>query len=218
MMEICYNADKELVEKVKAKAGTGQLKNFVDGEYQSYGKIEILAYKESVAELDPGTSVYRTKPGTAEGPPEKVQGVDYIAKPVGTKEASLPRGYILPAELDYIVKKLRIHNVKVDLIKEPMIVEGERYKISSWNHIQWMGFTLTRLKGEFVKSIRFTVPVGSYMVDMAQPTANMAFYCLEPETPDGFLGWGLLDKYLESKGVEKRSVFYPVYKYFKIVD
>jgi len=218
MMEICYKADKDLVERMKAGAGSGELENFVDGKYESYGEIELLAYRESVAEYEPGTSVLRTKPGTAEGPPERIPGVQHITKPVGTKTAKMPKGYIIPAELDYIVKKLRIHNVKVDVIKEPMIVEGERYRINSFNHIQWMGFTLTRLKGEFVKSIRYTVPVGSFMVKMAQPAANMAFYCLEPETPDGFLGWGLLDEYLDNKGVNKRNVFYPIYKYFKRLE
>ena len=104
MMEICYEADKEIVEKVLAKAESGQLKNFVDGKYESYGQIELLAYKESVDEYEPGTSVLRTKPGTAEGPPERIKGVEHIAKPVGTKEANIPRGYILPAELDFIVQ------------------------------------------------------------------------------------------------------------------
>ena len=63
-----------------------------------------------------------------------------------------------------------------------------------------------------------TYPAGSYIVDMAQPAANMAFYCLEPETPDGFLGWGLLDEYLENKGVNKRKISYPIFKYFERIE
>ena len=86
------------------------------------------------------------------------------------------------------------------------------------SHIKWMAFTLTRLEGEFVKSIRYTVLPGSYIIDMAQKSANMAFYCLEPETPDGFLGWGLLDEYLISIGADKNKVNYPVYKAFSLED
>ncbi len=217
MMQICHKADKELVERVKAKAESGMLKNFVDGKYESYGQIELLAYKESVAEYEPGTSVLRTKPGTAEGPPERVKGVEHIAKPVGTKEANMPRGYILPECLGFLTDKLKIHDVKVEVLKEAITVSGEEYVIDKMKHIQWMGFTLTRLDGQFAKSKKKTFPAGSYLIDMAQPSANMAFYCLEPETPDGFLGWGLIDEYLESIGVNDRSVVYPVYKYFKIV-
>ena len=56
------------------------------------------------------------------------------------------------------------------------------------------------------------------MVDLAQPLANVAFYCLEPEVGDGFVGWNLMDEYLKSIGVEERSIVYPVYKYFKIIE
>jgi hypothetical protein len=218
MLDICQEADREIVDKIKAEASTGELENFVDGEYQSYGKIELLAYRENIAEYEPGTSVIRTKPGTAEGPPEKIPGVEHIAKPAGTMTAKVPRGYILPPELGFIAEKLRTHNVKVEVANESFNVEGERFVIDSMKHIQWMRFTLTRLEGEFRKSIRKTVPAGSFIVDMAQPNANVAFYCLEPQTPDGFLGWGLLDEYLLSVGADKHSAVYPVFKYFEKVD
>jgi len=53
---------------------------------------------------------------------------------------------------------------------------------------------------------------------MAQPSANVAFYCLEPQAADGFVGWGVLDSYLKSIGAVKLSVVYPVFKYFKILE
>ena len=53
---------------------------------------------------------------------------------------------------------------------------------------------------------------------MAQPAANVAFYCLEPQAYDGFVGWGMLTDYLVSIGADKRSVVYPIYKYFKILE
>ncbi len=218
MMEICMKADEELVENIKTNAASGHLKNFVDGKYESEGKIELLAYKENVAEYIPGTSVLRTKPGTADGPPEVIQGVEYITKTVGTKEANMPRGYLLPESMGFIVEKLRTHNIRVEVLKKPITVSGEEFVIDSMRHIQWMGFTLTRLNGQFATSDKKTFPAGSYHIDMAQPMANLAFYCLEPETPDGFLGWGLLDQYLEKIGAGKRSVVYPVFKYFKISD
>ena len=218
MMDICHKADREIVDEIEAKASTGELENFVDGKYESYGKIELLAYRDNIAEYEPGTSVLRTRPGTADGPPEKIPGVEHIAKPVGTKTAKVPRGYILPPELGFIAEKLKTHDVRVEVVNEPFNVAGERFVIDSMKHIQWMRFTLTRLKGEFRRSIRKTVTPGSYIIDMAQSNANVAFYCLEPETPDGFLGWGLLDDYLISIGADKRSAVYPVFKYYEKVD
>ncbi len=53
---------------------------------------------------------------------------------------------------------------------------------------------------------------------MAQPLANMAFYCLEPQVGDGFVGWNLLNDYLNTLGAEKHSVVYPIYKYLKIIE
>ncbi len=53
---------------------------------------------------------------------------------------------------------------------------------------------------------------------MAQPLANVAFYCLEPQAADGFAGWGIFDEYFRTAGVDTRSVVYPVYKYFKVLE
>ena len=54
-----------------------------------------------------------------------------------------------------------------------------------------------------------------FFVDMAQPMANAAFYYLEPQAMDGFVGWGLLDDTLRARGVERYPVVYPIFKYRK---
>jgi hypothetical protein len=77
---------------------------------------------------------------------------------------------------------------------------------------------LVKLEGGFAKSAVKEFPAGTFRVDMAQPMANLAFYCLEPLAADGFVGWGVLDSYLKSIGADKRSVVYPIYKYFKILE
>ncbi|MCW4050072.1 MAG: hypothetical protein NWE89_10100 [Candidatus Bathyarchaeota archaeon] len=48
---------------------------------------------------------------------------------------------------------------------------------------------------------------------MAQPLANVAFYCLEPEVGDGLAGWNYMNGYLKSRGAPGNSVVYPVFKY-----
>jgi len=37
----------------------------------------------------------------------------------------------------------------------------------------------------------------------SQPMANAAFYYLEPQSMDGFVGWGLLDNHLRALGWSK---------------
>jgi hypothetical protein len=54
-------ADEDTVAKVLAGAESGQLRNHLDGEYRSAGKIDVLGYASNVAEYLPGTSVIGTK-------------------------------------------------------------------------------------------------------------------------------------------------------------
>jgi hypothetical protein len=222
MQEICRIADKEVVEAVKAKAESGALKNFVAGKYESWGKVDILAYKErNVSEYIPGTSVRAKFPAHMLGAPEVVRGVEFMTKPVGTAEATVPRGYLIPAELAFVAEKLRTHNVKVEVLDKPVKATGEEFIIDNLargSTDQVSGFQLIKLEGGFAKSAVKGFPAGTFRVDMAQPAANVAFYCLEPQAADGFVGWNVLTDYLLSIGAEKRSVVYPVYKYFKILE
>jgi hypothetical protein len=77
---------------------------------------------------------------------------------------------------------------------------------------------MTDLEGEFVRFESKTFPAGTYMIDLAQPLANLAFYCLEPEVGDGLAGWGFFNETLQSLLNEKEKVVFPVVKYFEIVE
>ena len=71
---------------------------------------------------------------------------------------------------------------------------------------------MTELEGTFSELRGVEFPAGSYYVDMAQPMANAAFYYLEPQARDGFVGWGLLDDTLRELGAMEREVIYPILK------
>jgi hypothetical protein len=217
MMEICKHADEDTLRKVRAQAESGQLTNYVEGKYESWGKIELLAYKRNEAAYLPGTSVLDTAPGTASGPPEAVPGVEHLTKPVGTREAVVPRGYLLPAELRFLAEKLRAHNIKVQVLDKPLKAAGEEFVVDRMVKARRSGYDMTGLEGGFFKSSVKLFPAGTYQIDMEQPLANLAFYCLEPEAADGFVGWGLLDEHLKALGVEQHSVVYPIFKYLKII-
>ena len=59
---------------------------------------------------------------------------------------------------------------------------------------------MTTLEGSFSSLITKEFPAGSFQVDMAQPMANAAFYYLEPQARDGFVGWGVMDEVLRTLG------------------
>jgi hypothetical protein len=219
MREICKAADREVVEAVKTRAETGELKNWVAGKYGSYGKVDVLMYKDrNVSGMIPGTSVRAKIPPHMLAAPELVKGLEYMAKPVGTVEARMPRGYLIPAELEDVAEKLRTHNVRVEVLAKPIKVTGEEFVVD--RIIQGRGGNAPplRLEGGFAPSPVKEFPAGTFRVDLAQPCANVAFYCLEPQAADGFVGWGVFDAWLKSAGADKRSVVYPVYKYFKILE
>jgi hypothetical protein len=219
MREVCRRADEEIVEAVKTKAESGELRNWVAGKYESYGQVDILMYKErNASQLIPGTSVRGKMAPHMLGAPELVKGVEFMAKAVGTVSAAVPRGYLIPADLDFIADKLRTHNVKFEVLIKPIKVSGEEFVIDKVGQGRGGGYSMIKLDGGFAPSPVKEFPAGTFRVDMAQPMANAAFYLLEPQAADGFVGSGVFDAVFKALGADKRSVVYPIYKYYKILD
>lgn len=215
MAAVARAADEETVERVKARAESGQLRNWVDGRYESRGKIEVLAYPVNEAAYLPGTSVRATKPGQATGEPQKVM-VEDLTKPVGVNDAVVPRGYLLPAEMADIAAKLQAHNITVRTLDAPVKASGEQFVINRMARVRRSGYDMTVLDGGFLTTAVREFPAGSFLVDMAQPLANAAFYYLEPQAADGFVGWGVLNDHLKRLGADQRPVVYPIFKYRRI--
>ena len=145
------------------------------------------------------------RPGTASGKPETVI-VEDLTLPAGTRQATVPRGYLFPVAMTDLAAKLRAHNVPVRVLDRPMRVEGEAFGIQGLRKVRRSGYDMTTLDGAFCASAA-RVSAGSFLVDMAQPMANAAFDYLEPQARDGFVGWGVLDAQLR-EGAE-----YPIFKY-----
>ena len=206
MRAVVKRADDETVARVLAGAESGSLRNYLDGEYHSRGKVDILAYRTNVPEYQPGTSVLGTRPGTASGKPEVVSMEDRTM-PVGTREAAVPRGYLIPAALADVAAKLRAHNVAVRTLDRPTRFEGEAFAISGVRKVRRSGYEMTTLDGVFNAQQTREFPAGTFLVDLAQPMANAAFYYLEPQARDGFVGWGVLDRWISASGE------YPIFKY-----
>jgi hypothetical protein len=210
MQAVVKAADDKTVADVLAGAEAGTLTNYLDGEYQSAGKIDLLMYRTNEAAYRPGTSILGTKPGTASGAPEVVPNVDDLTKPVGTRTAWVPRAYVIPATYADIAAKLRAHNIKVTTLDKRIQVEGEEFRIDAVKKVRRAGYDITTLDGAFESVASRDVDAGAFYVDMAQPMANAAFYYLEPQARDGFVGWWVFDDYL------KDLARYPVFKVKRI--
>ena len=192
---------------------SGTLTNFLDGEYQSAGTIDVLAYRTSEPIYKPGTSLLSTRPGTASDPPEVVPNVNDPTTPVGTRSAAVPRAYVLPPTLAAVAAKLRTHNIRVTTLDRPIAVPGEQFTIERMYAVHGYGYDMTTLGGAFAPVASQAFPAGSFLVDMAQPMANAAFYYLEPQSRDGFVGWHVLDDVLTTLGAHAGpAAVYPVFK------
>ena len=219
MQDVCRAADREVVEAVQTRAESGGLRNFLAGKYESRGKIDVLGYqKRNASELIPGTSVRGKMAAHMLAAPEVIHGVEDMTRVVGTAEAAMPRGYLIPAEFDYIADKLRIHNIKVEVLAKPVRAAGEEFVVDKVGQKRTFGDGTVTVEGGFAKSPAREFPAGTFRVDLAQPMANAAFYYLEPQAADGFVGSGLFDRFFREAGADKKSVVYPVFKYFKILE
>jgi hypothetical protein len=220
MLRVVRQADEETVQKVLDGAESGELKNWLEGEYKSRGMIEIRAYRDGFPEVPtdflPGTSVESHVRPTLE--PEIVGNVDDKTLPVGTRDAWMPRGYLIPAELEFLVEKIRTHNIEIAQLEEPMTAEGEEFVIDRLLKVREGDYSMTKLEGGFFDHSVREFPAGTYFIDMAQPMANAAFYFLEPQAKDGFVGWSVLDETLRELGVDERPIVYPIFKYRRTVD
>jgi len=140
--------------------------------------------------------------------------IKYHASFQATVESTLPRGYIIPAEFSDVIKLLRNHGVRVDLLTNTKVYAGEWFVIDEMTKAQreFEGHKMATVSGNFVTG-KQKFKKGDYIIDLAQPLANLIFYMLEPQSDDGLVSWNFFDSYFEKHRVNNKAVKYPVFKY-----
>lgn len=211
MQAVVKAADEETVARVEAAAESGSLRNWLAGEYRSRGTVDVLGYESVVSDYLPGTSVRGSRTEGGAGRPETIRNVEDVTLPVGTRDAWVPRGYLIPGEYAEVADKLTAHGIRVTVLEEPVEAQGEEFAISEVQRIRTRGYESIVLEGDFREFTR-TFPSGAFLVDMAQPMANAAFYYLEPQAADGFVGWGVMDRALQAIREGEAGSVYPVFK------
>ncbi len=131
-----------------------------------------------------------------------------------TTESTLPKGYIIPAEFDFIAKHLEKQGVVVSKLNKSMKATGESFMVEKYTlaNRAFEKHYMATAEGKFI-SENYRAKKGDFMVDLAQPLANLIFYMLEPQSDDGLVTWNFFDDYFKKNGVDKGPVKYPIFKY-----
>lgn len=210
IVKINKQAEWSAIEKVKNQAGT--LKKGVRFKMVPTDKplqhFRTYDYEKFLKE-DGTTTLLRT------GKIVYYDNITYFAAFKDTVSALLPRGYIIPAGLDTIVEILRKQGVKVTTLEKNQRFSGESFFIEKWNKSprKFEGHYMVSVEGTF-NARELLAKKGDFIVDMAQPLANLIFYMLEPQSDDGLLSWNFFDLILRGSNVPFSPVDYPVFKYF----
>ncbi|MFZ2905278.1 MAG: M14 family metallopeptidase [Cyclobacteriaceae bacterium] len=210
IMEINKKAEEQTIQTVLT--GAGKVKKGVRYKMVPLGIIDNFPTYDYVTTTNTeGKKVYHRT-----GDIIRVNGVTYHAKFEAEKESILPRGYVIPASLDSIAENLRRHGIKVTTLTKSQTFTGEVYQLEKLKQGErkFQGHAMATASGKFTEGQR-KFKKGDFIVDLAQPLGNLAFYLLEPESDDGLLTWNFFDDYAMKAGIQSKPIEYPIFKYFK---
>lgn len=113
---------------------------------------------------------------------------------------SIPDYYLLLPEQFSLVEKMNILGIKVDKLEEDTELIAEAYQIVLYNRddkpIEKM--RMQKVETEiFLKKIVF--PKGTFKISTNQRNAGLLFEVLEPEAPNSFISFGVLDTELNQE-------------------
>jgi len=133
--------------------------------------------------------------------PERMPHYDRF---VATELEAAPRAYHVPPYLTEVVELLRAHGIEMQQIGD----DSTRYALEVFG-IDSMRVAERAFQGHHEREIfgrwrrtEARIPAGSWIVQMDQPLARLAFTLLEPRSPDGVANWNLLDRWLEGEPSE----------------
>lgn len=212
IQQVNMQAEKAAIDLVLQQAGkvkkgvrfkmvptNAPLKNFRTYEYtkfiQSDGKEQLVKT---------GKIVYH-------------DSISYYGAFKDTVQSTLPRGYIIPAAFKNIADQLIKHGAQVTQLDQNTVFNGESFWVQQFTKSsrKFEGHFMASAEGNY-QPITYTAQKGDYVIDLAQPLANLIFYLLEPQSDDGLLCWNFFDTFFEKEKVNEQSVQYPIIKYFNI--
>ncbi|MBU8921544.1 MAG: hypothetical protein KOO63_06970, partial [Bacteroidales bacterium] len=144
---------------------------------------------------------------------EKDYKLPYYSKAVPTRRIDLPEGYVILPHQDLVIDKLLKHGISVSRIERAVTVPLKHFVMSEVRPSAsiFQGHSFVEVSGEY-REEETTIPAGAYYVSLKQPLARIAAILLEPESEDGFLRWGMLNRTIVRQWGSNRPNIYPVFR------
>jgi dipeptidyl-peptidase 4 len=161
-------------------------------------KIEAESQVSTVLGFVEEKKTVRATPST----PLKDYSVKVMTRTVPAIEASLPAGYLIPANFTKVVETLQRHGIKLEELRESTTIETDSAMITAIDSEE------LRFPKRIVASVKvqpkpeaMLVPAGTILMKTRQPLGKLAAYLLEAESEDGVVFWGLLNDVLPLPGM-----------------
>ena len=209
---------------INAKAEKDAIENVIQnaGKTQKGVRFKMVALEEKIPSYRTYDYVpYINKNGKKSfirsGKIIEVPNVSNLSKFNATVSSTLPRAYYLPKAMGQIVTHLKKQGIKVTQLKKRKRVKGEVFVVEELKNSRrkFEGHFMTTVKGNYIATTK-VFKKGDYVIDMAQPLTNLAFYMLEPQSDDGLVTWNFFDAYFNSNDVSNKKVEYPVFKTYSL--
>lgn len=133
------------------------------------------------------------------GKPETINIANYKAtEPIDF--VVRPKGYYIPAWCTEVIKRLKLHGIQMETLKEPKEVTVEMYRIKDAKFQNESGKVVPfeghmQINGTAVPETRKEkFPVGSLYISTNQTLGDLAMLLLEPKSADSFLSWGFFNE------------------------
>ena len=222
ILEYTNNNGKKMVE-INKKATQDAINNVIEnaGKVKKGVRFIMVPLEEKFNLRTYDYTAYTNDAGevkyTRSGKIIEIPNVQNYSKFEAQVSSTLPRGYFLPKALKHIAEHLRNQGVNVVELGRSKRAVGEVFMVNTLKNAKrkFEGHNMATVDGEFISKTK-TFRKGDYWIDMAQPLSNLIFYMLEPQSDDGLVSWNFFDTYLEDKGVTKKPVEFPVFKYYKL--
>ncbi len=131
-------------------------------------------------------------------------GDAWQTKPILTR--TRPTAYILLPTQEMLVEKLKILGLQVKQLEKAVNVEVENYVVTAYEK------EIEKYEGVFQQKvstkttlIKREFPLGSFIIYMNQPKSNLAIEVLEPEAPNSFVSFSVLQTAINQE--------LPIYRY-----
>ena len=118
---------------------------------------------------------------------------------------SRPAAYLIDANETTLIEKLKLLGVSVSTLSESQEIVIESYKVTAYNRAskKYEKMNLQSVETTLERGTK-VFPKGTYKIDTNQKNANIVFEVLEPEAPNSFVSFGILNT--------EKEAYLPIYR------